>query len=138
MILIDASVALKWFLAEEGAERAELLSAEHDVCAPDLIVSEVTNGLWKAVRRRAMSAEDAAIAAGTLEARFAELFPTIELAHRATELACELDHPAYDCFYLAVAAQTGLKLVTDDKRLLGKIEATPFADRCVAFGDWQV
>lgn len=130
MILVDASVALKWFLSEPGAEEAKQLSLDHDLYAPDLLASEVSNGLWKAVRRGALDPAHAVAATSTLEARFAAFLPTAPLAGEALELACELDHPVYDCFYLALARGKAWPLVTSDKRLQQKLSGTPYAALC--------
>lgn len=130
MILIDASVALKWFLAEPEAEEAKLLSLRYELYAPDLLVSEVASGLWKAVRRAALSPDDAMTAIGTLEARFAALLATAPVAVRALDLACELGHPVHDCFYLALAEERGWRLVSSDERLQQRLVGTPYVDIC--------
>jgi predicted nucleic acid-binding protein len=45
--VVDASVALKWFLDEEGSEHARRLKSLEEVIAPDLIVAEVSNAAWR-------------------------------------------------------------------------------------------
>jgi predicted nucleic acid-binding protein len=45
------------------------------------------------------------------------------LARKASDLAQELDHPVYDCFYLALAEREGVPLVTADVRLISKVAA---------------
>jgi predicted nucleic acid-binding protein len=50
-----------------------------------------------------------------------ELRPTAPLAPRAVELALGLDHPVYDCFYLALAETEKAELVTADLRLEGRL-----------------
>ena len=49
---------------------------------------------------------------------FDRLAPTAPLSERALELAQRLDHPAYDCFYLALAESESAVLVTDDEKLI--------------------
>jgi predicted nucleic acid-binding protein len=46
------------------------------------------------------------------------------VARRASALARELDHPVYDCFYLALAEREDVPLVTGDGRLVGKVART--------------
>ena len=54
-VVIDASVALKWFVEEQGTDQAAALLAGNDLLiAPDLIVAEVANAGWKAVRTGTM------------------------------------------------------------------------------------
>jgi len=51
-LIVDASVAVKWFSAEDGADRAEaLFVAEPDLAAPELILAEVGNAMWKKHRK---------------------------------------------------------------------------------------
>ena len=50
--VVDASVAAKWFLPELHKDKAEellrdFLDEKLDLIAPDLIISEVGNILWK-------------------------------------------------------------------------------------------
>ena len=51
---------------------------------------------------------------------------------RAAEVAIVLDHPAYDCMYLALAMERGTPLVTADVRLLGKLAPSPYAAHAMA------
>lgn len=56
----------------------------------------------------------------------------------ATELAIELDHPACDCLYLALALEKRWTFVTADDRLLRKIaqqEAERFRARIQSLSD---
>ena len=44
----------------------------------------------------------------------------------AARLAADLDHPAYDCFYLALAIQTQYPVVTADARFHDKVRGHPY------------
>ncbi len=49
MLVIDASVAIKWVLAEPDSATAEaLLTSGARLMAPDLLVTEVVNAAWNA------------------------------------------------------------------------------------------
>jgi predicted nucleic acid-binding protein len=48
---------------------------------------------------------------------FAQLWPMTDLYHRASVLALQMNHPVYDCAYLALAEETGFEFVTTDKGL---------------------
>lgn len=53
-----------------------------------------------------------------------------QLAPAAARLAVDLDHPVYDCFYLALAIQEQYPVVTADKRFHDAVKAHPYlADR---------
>ena len=89
--------------------------------APDLLAVECANILWKKVQRREMSKEEALLAARLLQGAEIELVPSRSLLEAATRIAIELDHPAYDCLYLALAIERDCRFVTADDRLLQKI-----------------
>jgi predicted nucleic acid-binding protein len=117
-VVIDASVAVKWFLLEPGSDAATaLLEVRDTLSAPDLVLAEVGNVLWKRCRQSLITAEEALSAVGELRRMFSHLYPLPPLAHRATDLSIRLDHPAYDCYYLALAESLDATLVTADRRL---------------------
>ena len=61
------------------------------------------------------------LAAQLIERADIEILPTRDLVGSATQLAIELDHPAYDCLYLAVAESRDFTFVTADERLIRKL-----------------
>lgn len=126
-LVIDASIACKWFFDEPGAEfaRTILLSGEL-LLAPELIVAEVANAAWKRVLRAEISLEQAALAISGLKL-LDERVPLLALAPRALAIGERLRHPTYDCFYLALAEQREVRLLTDDYRLR----------QAVAGSEWQ-
>ena len=118
-LVVDASVAIKWVIEEEGTAEA-LALRRRPLTAPDLIMSECANILWKKVRRNELSAEEATFAGRLLANADIDLVPTRPLVDAAIEIAVLLDHPAYDCMYLALAEQNDVKFVTADSRLVAK------------------
>jgi predicted nucleic acid-binding protein len=121
-LVIDASIAVKWVVEEEGSEEALRLLGRSRLIAPELLVAECANILWKKVRRNELSSEEALLAARLLQSSDLELTSTRSLMEPATQIAIELDHPAYDCVYLALAAERDCAFVTADGRLLRKID----------------
>jgi predicted nucleic acid-binding protein len=119
-LVIDASVAVKWVVSETDSDKAQLL-LDQALVAPDLLFAECANILWKKVRRGEMTNEEAEIAAQTLEQADLTVVSARAYIARAAALAIELDHPAYDGLYLAVAEALGLRLVTADDRLVRKV-----------------
>ncbi|HEX5328331.1 MAG TPA: type II toxin-antitoxin system VapC family toxin, partial [Acetobacteraceae bacterium] len=59
-----------------------------------------------------------------LAAAFDELVPIAPLASRAVAICRMLDHPAYDCFYLALSELRNATLVTADRRLVQRVKGT--------------
>ncbi len=126
-IVVDASVALRWCFQLNKSDRAEeLLRSDHHLIAPDLVIAEITNAAWKFVIFDKMAAETAAAAVHEIVKAFEELVPVSALRDRALAIAVELQHPAYDCFYLALAERSTSRLVTADERLIRRCAGTPF------------
>jgi predicted nucleic acid-binding protein len=130
-LIVDASIAVKWVVEEPGSAAARaLLSDGERLIAPDLVLAEIANAVRKKLSRGIISREQAVVAARTAERAFDELVPMRLLAFSAIELALDLNHPVYDCFYLSLAARERLPLVTADDRLRAaaqraNIEARP-------------
>jgi predicted nucleic acid-binding protein len=134
-LVIDASIAIKWVVDEEGTEAALALRNKAELIAPDLLIAECANILWKKVQRAEFSASEALIAARLLQSANVEILATRALLEMATRLAIELGHPAYDCIYLALAIQGDCRFVTADKAFVRKISSAPLADRVAALTD---
>jgi predicted nucleic acid-binding protein len=116
--VLDASAAVRLSLGDVAASGlAESIRTASLVLAPELMLTEVANTLWKLQR--------ADLLAGLnpqqllLDAR--ELVDRVEpdrhLQAEALALACHLNHPVYDCLYLALARREAATLVSADRRL---------------------
>jgi predicted nucleic acid-binding protein len=117
----DASIAIKWVIEEEGTKEALALRSRA-LAAPDLLIAECGNILWKKVRRNELSEREAAFAAGLLARADIELVPMRPYLEAAVRIAAALDHPVYDCMYIAFAEAEGLSFVTADASLARKVE----------------
>lgn len=120
--VVDASVSVKWVVAEADSEAAFRLAGAR-LHAPDLWVSECANVLWKKVLRGDLSAEEAEGAATALQAAEVRLAATRPLLAEIVALAAVLRHPAYDCAYLVLARRLGCPLITADRRLVEGVRA---------------
>jgi predicted nucleic acid-binding protein len=126
-LVVDASIAAKWFVEEEGREQALQVLDLAERQAPDLIVAEVANVVWKkAVRGQVTDAQGRAICAA-LPGYFETLHASDALAESALAIGLALRHPVYDCLYLACALRLGSRLVTADRRLIAAVADTEFA-----------
>jgi predicted nucleic acid-binding protein len=98
------------------ASKASLRSASgrqpRSAIAPDLIMAELCNGAWRLIRRGELRTEQLAIIASGVADAFTTLHSSASLAARATAIALELNHPVYDCFYLALSETRNARLVT--------------------------
>jgi len=125
--VVDASVAAKWFAPEPDAEAAQRILGGQ-IYAPDLLFAEVANILWKKQRRGELADEVPEIAARMLLRIGVHATPCADLMSEATALAARLDHPAYDCFYLALAVRHGIVMVTADRRLIARCQQPDAVD----------
>ncbi len=50
-VIVDASIALKWVIEEDGSDAAGALLLEQLLAAPVLLTIECANGLWAKARR---------------------------------------------------------------------------------------
>jgi predicted nucleic acid-binding protein len=125
-VVVDASIAVKWFVPEIHSElAARLLDAEFIVSAPDLIGPELGNTLWKKVRRREITPKEAAEILKTFPSLGVEIYPSSALLSSAFEVAVVLDRTVYDSLYLALAvAQDGALVTADQKFHAAVIEST--------------
>lgn len=126
-MIVDASVAVKWLIDEPGSKAADTLLAGSGLASVDLLFAEVANTLWKTWRRGDFVQMPEGLA--TLPSCFEQITPCAELAVAATHLAIELDHPAYDCFYLAMAIANNTTLVTADRRFITVCASSRYANR---------
>ena len=133
MTVVDASVALKWFVPERGTTEA-LALLPRVLVAPDLFEAELGNALTKKVRRREISAAQARISFGD-SSLLLTLVPSRPLAGAALEIALELHHPLHDCYYLALAEEQASVLVTADSRFAAKLQGTRWAALVAELGE---
>ncbi len=81
---------------------------------------------------RALSKDEALLAARLLQEAEIEVVPTRSLLEAAARLAIELDHPAYDCLYLALALDQDCRFVTADDRFNRKVAGGRLSGKVVS------
>ena len=132
--VVDASVVVKWLVTEElSDEAASLLDPGSTLVAPEFVFAEASNALWAMCRRGNIDAAEFNDAIDALRAAPVVVpHPMRRLAVAAARLAIDLDHPVYDCFYLALAILEQYPVVTADERFHDKVRRHPYlADRIV-------
>ena len=122
-LVVDASVALKWVLDEEGVDRAEAIVGTEPFLAPDFLMLECANVLAQQVRRRELTTSGASAGLARIRAAGVRLTPTDPYVDAAHRLAMALGASAYDSLYLAVALACPCRLLTADVRFAGLAEA---------------
>lgn len=136
--VVDASIAVKWLVAEPHSEEsATLLDSGATLLVPDLFFAEATSALAAKHRHGEMNREELAEAVDLLRAApVVTPLSTRQLAASSARLAIDLGHPVYDCFYLALAIHEDYPVVTADTRFFEKVSRHPYlGDRVVHVGD---
>jgi predicted nucleic acid-binding protein len=116
-LVVDASVAVKWVLAESDSDLAQQI-VHSSLLAPDLLLIECGNAIWRHVALGEVSPADVPELCAVLSVMPVEIVASSELVERALDLAVALNHPIYDCLYLALALERGARVVSADRRFL--------------------
>ena len=125
--VVDASVAVKWFVEEaHTAEARSLLPPDAVRIAPDFILVEFAHVMLKQVRRGPLSPDDARLANARLVS-LVTLHPASQLVRSAFEIGLGFDRSVYDGLYVALALRRSCQLVTADRRLYNALAPT-FSD----------
>lgn len=130
-IVVDASVAAKWFLPGNGETLAEeafrllrrYAKGEIRLLVPDLFWAELGNLLWKAVRQGRCTKTAAEVALASLKERKLPTVSTLALLDLAFAIALAFDRTLYDSLYVALAVHSEGELVTADERLANALAA---------------
>lgn len=127
-LVIDASVAVKWFLPEVHAEAARrVLRPQQELLAPDLIWAEVGNVLWKKSSRTEITSEAARDILRDFHRFPLRTYTVKSLLQPAWDLAERFHISVYDSLYLALAVSRGCTLVTADRQFYDSLRNTPLA-----------
>ncbi len=139
-IVVDASVALKWFLLDEPCadEALAIVQSGAALIAPDLLIAEVCNAAWRSARLGRLRHDQVSEIANALPRFFDALVGAATLAPRAVAIAGQLDHSVYDCLYVALAEARQATLVTADRPLLAKLGRTGWAANALDLADYRV
>lgn len=117
MLVVDASVALKFVTEEPGSDAAmRLLAMPDPLIAPDWVLAESASGLAKKVLANGFPKASAEASLAALPQFFSRLHATIDLLEPSLDLSLRLGHAFYDCLYLALALREGATLITADMK----------------------
>jgi predicted nucleic acid-binding protein len=137
MLVVDASVVCKLFIDEPDSGAAlRLFDTDTPLLAPDIVVAEVCNAVWRAVRLGKATDRQLDLASTQAPRIFADLCSGTLVIRSACVMARELSHSVYDCLYLAVAEREGVQLVTADQRFVAKLVASRWQGIARPLTDW--
>ena len=137
-IVVDASVAIKWFLPEQESDSADrVLASAGPMHAPDLLLLETASVLWKKVRSRHLGRSEATTIRQGLDSVPLILHPAGPLLETALELALDAGRSIYDSLYLALAFALDCPFVTADEKLVNAIRQYSTELKIIHLPDWK-
>jgi predicted nucleic acid-binding protein len=128
-VVVDSSVAIKWFVVEPLSADAHRLLNDYqsgaiDFVAPDLICAEIGNIVWKKQRFQGLAAADAQqIIDAFLKFTFT-FVSSADLLDAAVRLAVAYQRTVYDALYLALSVRENCRFVTADEKLVNAMGGT--------------
>ncbi|HLF66782.1 MAG TPA: type II toxin-antitoxin system VapC family toxin [Gammaproteobacteria bacterium] len=138
-LIIDASVALKWFIPEALNDKADdVLKSTHHLFAPDFLLIELANVFWKKNIRNEMTVSESQDALFEMTHGPLEYFSTDGvLLMQALTIAQKIKHPVYDCIYLALAIQQAGVIVSADQKFYTQLLQTEWKDKVIALENFS-
>lgn len=126
-VVLDASVVIKLFVSELHSGEAQVLldrllkDPDFEIYAPDLLFLECSNVLWKYIRSGRLSQNKAESMYAHIHKMDLDIIPIMEYLPAVLSLSVNYDISVYDACYVQVANLVGGKLVTEDLRLVAKV-----------------
>jgi len=118
-LVLDASAVVRIIEGSpQAAAMGEALAAADLVLAPEPMLTEVANALWRLQRSGQLEGAGLQQRFERAVALVDHIEPDRTLQAEALALATHLDHPVYDCLYLVLARREVAALLSADQRLL--------------------
>jgi predicted nucleic acid-binding protein len=128
--VVDANVAIKWFVPEIHQEAARRLRQSEDVLhVPDFLFLEFGNVVCKKRRRGEITAELSDLMITEIQLTVLEWHRNEPLFPRAFAIANETYRSLYDCLYLSLALAIDGQMVTADLKFYEALQTSPYANR---------
>jgi predicted nucleic acid-binding protein len=126
--VIDAGVAVKWFIPEVDSDIAHQLLARYlqgvdTPIAPDLFITECGNVFWRRCRQGDITPDEATESLADLLTLHVPLVPATRLIQSAFSLALQHQRTVYDALYLTLAQERNCAVITADERFFNALRA---------------
>ena len=136
-LVVDASVSVKWLVAEEDFEAArELATGRYDLHAPRLMAAELANALWSKARRGQIEHDEAGAMMASVPRMPVQWHADETVGADAIRIALAFDRPVYDFMYLALAHRIGATVVTADRRFANAVAPTAHGGAVMTLADY--
>ena len=127
-VVIDSSVALKWWLDdEEFVDEARFLlndvvAGEIELVVPELWFYEIANGINTAAKRERISNDMAEDFIEELQSVTATLVPVSSYLTKTYKESTKYSHAIYDIVYMVIAESKQIQFITADKKFCDKVK----------------
>ena len=134
--VVDASVAVKWYVEEDlSDDAAKLLAEGFELNVPELIYPEFGNILWKKVRRGEASPAESRNIVDRFRGLNLRRHPHTFLLKSAFIGAEVTGQTVYDWTYLSLAVFLDCEFVTADRRFLDSLASSSMSKHLRWVGD---
>ncbi len=134
--VVDASVAIKWYVPEVYEQEASRLQKSGDeLHAPELILPEFGNIVWKKVIRREITEKEGQKIVTEFSRLNLVYHPQRQIIKSAFTGAMMTSQTVYDWTYMALALSLGCQFVTADERFYKALETTKLKKHLLWVGD---
>lgn len=134
--VVDASVAIKWYVPEVYEQEASKLQRSGDALhAPELILPEFGNIVWKKVARREITEKEGQKIVTEFSRANLVYHPQRQIIKSAFTGAMMTNQTVYDWTYMALALSLGCQFVTADERFYKALEKTGLKKHLLWVGD---
>ena len=125
-LVIDSSVAIKWFVPEPYSTEARRVLDGYKTgsllfLAPDLINAEFGNIVWKKHMFQGLASDDGQTVINEFQKVMFTLTSTSNLLEEAYRLGVKHNRSIYDMLYLALSIRENCRFVTADEKLVNAI-----------------
>ena len=139
-IVIDSSVAVKWFVIETDSMKARQILLEYkqglwEFLAPDLIYAEYGNIIWKKQIFQGFDANDANSALEDFQNIQFTLTTTRAIFNEAFQIAVKHQRTFYDSLYLALSVKENCGFVTADEKFYNSVKKD--FPKMILLSDWH-
>ncbi len=130
LYIVDASVAVKWYVPEIYSEAAKRLqNPDYQLQVPKFFLLEFGNVVCKKLRRRDITLELSELMITDVQKVSLHWHPDEPLFPKAFQIANETYRSLYDCLYLSLALAIDGQMVTADLKFYDSLKTGPYANR---------
>ncbi|GAC1475290.1 MAG: type II toxin-antitoxin system VapC family toxin [Isosphaeraceae bacterium] len=128
--VLDSSVAVKWFLAEQDSDKAisvrdDFARGVHELLSPDVFPAEAAHAITRAERQLRITQAERKSHFRDMLSTLPALYAHLPLLPRAYELSSQARIGVYDCLYVALAERERCEVLTADDRMKRSLPGGP-------------